>query len=352
MIDQVGKLQEYRDQFPGRRGHLNTATIGLPSEATLRAMELALETWAGGRTSTHAWDPSVDKARALYAEIVNVPVSNVAVGSHISVFAGLVAGSLRRGQTVLLAEGDFTSLMWPFLMRERDGVTVKLVQLEEIIDAIDQRVDWVAVSSVQSSTGEVLDLAALASVANDNDARVFLDSTQSTGWLPTDASKFAAAACSAYKWLLAPRGTAFLSLQADLWDEITPQTPGWYSGQDVHSSFYGSPLRLAADARRYDLSPAWMLWAGTVPALEPMVELGVDAIHDHDVCLANTFRESVGLPPSNSAIVSLEGSDEIANRVTEAGLHVAERAGNIRLSFHLYNDEEDVARAAACWNPA
>ena len=41
-------------------------------------------------------------------------------------------------------------------------------------------------------------------------------------------------------------------------------TAGWYAGQHPWESIYGTPLRLAEDARRFDVSPAWKI---TVPVV-------------------------------------------------------------------------------------
>jgi selenocysteine lyase/cysteine desulfurase len=72
-------------------------------------------------------------------------------------------------------------------------------------------------------------------------------------------------------------------------------------------------------------------------------EIGVTAIHEHDLALANRFRAGVGLEPSNSAIVcaDLPGANE---RLAEAGIAAAVRAGKLRTSWHVYNDEDDVDR--------
>ena len=56
------------------------------------------------------------------------------------------------------------------------------------------------------------------------------------------------------------------------------------------------PLRLAADARRFDISPAWLSWVGATPALELLCDLGVGSTHAHDLRLANRLRAGLGLP--------------------------------------------------------
>jgi selenocysteine lyase/cysteine desulfurase len=79
-------------------------------------------------------------------------------------------------------------------------------------------------------------------------------------------------------------------------------------------------------------------------SVDAIVGLGVEAIHKHDVALANRFRAGLQLPPSNSAIVSLpwEGA---AKQLAAAGIRATEWRGNLRLGFHLYNDESDVDAA-------
>ena len=62
--------------------------------------------------------------------------------------------------------------------------------------------------------------------------------------------------------------------------------------------------------------------------------------------LANRFRDAMGLAPSDSAIVPVE-AEGATDRLAAAGVRAAVRAGNARLSFHLYNTENDVELAVA-----
>ena len=130
---------------------------------------------------------------------------------------------------------------------------------------------------------------------------------------------------------------------ADLLERTVPHNAGWYAGEEVHASYFGPPLRLASSARRLDLAPAWFSWVGTAPALSVIESIGVDAIHAHDVGLANRYRAGIGLGPGDSAIVcaDLPGA---AERLERAGIVAALRGGRLRASWHLYNDERDVDR--------
>jgi selenocysteine lyase/cysteine desulfurase len=142
---------------------------------------------------------------------------------------------------------------------------------------------------------------------------------------------------------VSPRGTAFLSVSDRLLERAVPPGAGWYAGEDVHASYFGPPLRLASSARRLDLSPAWFSWVGTQPALELIEQIGIAAIHAHNLALANRFRAGIGLEPSDSAIVcaDLPGA---ADRLRGAGIVAAVRGGLLRTSWHVYNDERDVDR--------
>ena len=70
---------------------------------------------------------------------------------------------------------------------------------------------------------------------------------------------------------------------------------------------------------------------------------GVERIHDHNVGLANRFRAGLGLPPSDSAIVSADVPDA-RERLAAAGIVAAIRGGRFRAAWHVYNSEADVDR--------
>ena len=69
------------------------------------------------------------------------------------------------------------------------------------------------------------------------------------------------------------------------------------------------------------------------------------AIHRHDVGLADAFRARLGLPPGDSAIVSVAATGAL-ERLRAAGIRASVRAGAVRVSFHLHNTEADVDAVA------
>jgi selenocysteine lyase/cysteine desulfurase len=340
----VLQIPEAQELFDPQPGWLNTASYGLPPRPAWEALQEALGEWRHGLTSWAGWDDSTRRARESFARLVGADVHDLAVGSAVSQLIGLVAAALPDGARVLVPEIEFGSNLFPYQMHESRGVEVHTVPFHQLIDSIDERVDVVAVSAVQSATGQVSDLAAIAAKAHLAGALVVADVTQAVGWLPTTVNNVDALACAAYKWLCAPRGTAFLYVRPELRERIRPLAAGWYAGADVHASFYGPRLELAPDARRFDVSPAWHCWVGAAPALELLERVGVDAIHEHNVRLANRFRTGLDLPTSDSAIVSasIPGAGQM---LAAAGIRAASRAGSLRVSFHLYNTDADVDAA-------
>lgn len=323
--------------------YLNTASYGLPPAPAWDALQAALEDWRGGRTSWEHWGLPGEWARASFARLVGVPVATVALASNVSTLLGLVAASVPDGSRVLAPDVEFTSVLFPFMAQAPRGVSVRLVPPGELAGEIGPDVDVAAFSAVQMATGEVADLQAISTAAAQHGVMTVVDATQAVGWLPLDGSRFDVVAAHAYKWLLSPRGTAFMAIRPERMEEVVPHAAGWYAGEDPLQTFFGPPLRLAESARRLDTSPAWFMWVATAPALAVIEEIGVAAIHAHDLALANRFRAGLELEPGASAIVfcDVEGA---AEKLERAGIRAAVRGGRLRTSWHVYNTTDDVER--------
>jgi selenocysteine lyase/cysteine desulfurase len=332
-------------------GWLNTASYGLPPRPAWNALQSALDEWRHGRTSWERWDESTQSSRAAFARLIGADVGDVTVGSTASGLLAPVAASLPSDARVVVPEIEFTSNLFPWLVQARRGVEVVTVPTARLVDAVtagadhgSRRTTVVAFSAVQSATGEVADLDSVVDAARSVGAMVVVDASQAAGWLPWRWSRADVVVAAAYKWLMAPRGAAFGYFSPAVRDRFTPLQAGWYAGADPHDSYYGPPLRLADDARQFDVSPAWFSFVGAAPALALLLELGVEHVHAHDVALANRFRAGLGLPPAGSAIVSADipGADD---KLARAGIRAAVRDGRVRVSFHVYSTPADVDRA-------
>ncbi|MEQ4725495.1 aminotransferase class V-fold PLP-dependent enzyme [Nonomuraea sp. B19D2] len=319
-------------------GWLNTASYGLPPRHAFEELQAALTGWRHGSSDWRPWDASVGRSREAFARLIGAPAGDITVSSTVSQIMSIVATALPPGARVVVPEIEFTSNLFPWAV----AAEVETVPADRLADAIDGSTAAVAFSLVQSATGYVAPLQDIVEAARAHDTLVIVDGSQACGWLPIGIAGIDALACAAYKWLMAPRGAAFGYLSPGLRERMRPLAANWYGGADEGGSYYGPPLRLAPDARAFDLSPAWFSYVGAAPAIELLNELGIERIRDHDVALANRFRTGLGLEPSGTAIVSVDAPGE---RLAAAGIRAAVRAGKVRASFHVYNTADDVDRA-------
>ena len=335
----------WAQEFEAEGTYLNSATMGLPPRATLAALAVAQDEWRRGTAHAPGYDADVASARAAYARLVGVPPETVAIGSQVSPLVAMVAAAVPDGSTVLVPVGEFTSVTFPFLAQEGRGIRVVEVPLAEIAEHVDGSTGLVALAAVQSSDGEVAPLAAVEAAAARHGVDVLVDVTQAAGWLPLQLGRFAYTVCAAYKWLLSPRGTAFLTVRADRVDGLVPAAAGWYAGELPWSSIYGTPLRLASDARRFDVSPGWHAWVGTASSLALLERVGVPDLYAHALEAEAAFAAAAGLEPVGRAIRALAADEEVPGLLAAHGIVAAERAGRLRVSFHLNNTVEEAARA-------
>ncbi|MGM1063077.1 aminotransferase [Saccharothrix sp. Mg75] len=314
-------------------GYLNTAAVGVPPTPTAAAVADAVHRWSTGLDTGSTADPHVTAAREAFGRLVGVPRDRVASGASVSQLVALVAASVPPTTSVLVAKGDFTSLTFPFAAR---GLRITEADLDDL-PAEAPRHDLVAVSVVQSADGRAVDLAALRATG----VPVLLDATQAVGWTPLDLGWADWVVAAGYKFLLSPRGCAWLACSPGALARTVPAAANWYAGDDPWTSVYGLPLRLAPDARRLDLSPVWLAQFGAARSLPYLAGLDLAEVRDHAVALANSLLTALDLPPASTPIVSLD-LPGASGRLAAAGIRSSLRAGRVRLAFHLYNTAEDV----------
>ena len=247
---------------------------------------------------------------------------------------------------MLVPEGDFTSLLFPLAVQAERGVTLVSVPVPELAERLDSSFGAVAFSPVQSSTGEVADLDAIEAAAAAAGALTLLDATHAVGWLPFDAGRFDAVACAAYKWLMSPRGTAFLALGERFAERVPPLHANWFAGEEIHESYYGLPLRLSDDARRFDSSPAGS------PGSAARRRSSWSSRSGSSGSTSTTSRSRTrSVPASGSSRPTPRSSrshvPDAASRLARAGIRASTRAGSVRAAFHIHNAGADVEAAVA-----
>jgi selenocysteine lyase/cysteine desulfurase len=258
---------------------------------------------------------------------------------------------------------------------ERYGVGVRRLELgepvlrpERLERELSARTRVVAVNWVRSMTGHVVDVRGLHEVCKRVGAHLVLNVTQGLGAMPFDVRELpvAAISCSGFKWLCGPYATGFAWIRPDVLATMRPLQAYWLALPDGVELDLGREdqhrLRDNLGARAYDVfgTANFLNFVPWASALKYLLAQGIEQIARHDQRLVERIVDSLDgsgyrfvsptTPGERAAIVVLSNDDpsrnrEIYERLNEAGIDVALRAGNIRLSPHLYNSLEDIDRA-------
>ena len=164
-----------------------------------------------------------------------------------------------------------------------------------------------------------------------------------------------------HKWLLGPEGAGILYVRREWIDRLRPLGIGWHS---VVTS-YNTPtigLHLKATAQRWEGGtynmPGLLALGGS---LDLLTEIGPARVSERLLERAEAVRELarragwriVGStrPEDLSAIVAIEREGvephAFVRKARERGVVVAHRRGWVRVSPHLYNNDDDLGRLAA-----
>lgn len=372
----------YADAFGDFDGRiwLNAAHQGpLPRLAAEAAGDALAAKLAPHRIGDEAFVEVPGRLRELLGRLIGAPAQEIILGNSASWGLQVLANGLpwRPGDEVLVLADEFPATVFPWLVTERHGVTVRQLELgepvlepERLQQELSPRTRVVAVNWVRSLTGHVVDIASLNQVCERSGVHLVLNVTQGLGALPFDVRRHrvAAISCSGFKWLCGPYATGFAWIRPDVLQTMRPVQAYWLAlpdGVELDLNREGKHrLRDDLGARAYDVFGTanflnFIPWAA---ALEYLLAQGIQAVADHDQALVEQLTgllEDRGyrfISPTGAgqraAIVVISAADPARNqaayrRLTDAGVDAALRAGNIRLSPHLYNTPDQIQYAAA-----
>jgi len=350
-----------RAEFPALENwiYLNTATYGqMPrrgTDAVLRHFahrdELACSDFL-------QWFDEVDQVRSQVGRLIHCNADDVAFVQNASAALAVLINGIawNAGDRVVALQGEFpNNLYFPAVLSER-GVDFVEAPLEEFEAAITPATRLVLMSTVNYTTGFRPDVARIAKFLRERDVLFYLDGTQSVGALQFDISavKPDVFAVNAYKWLLSPNGAAFVYISPELRKTLPPNVIGWRSDQGwrgVDQLNQGAP-RFSETAEKYE---GGMLNFAAIAAmsasLQMMLDIGPDVIEKRVMDLAAATRHMLrnagaSILHEDAPIIAarFEGRDasQLARDLKERRILVSARHGNLRVSVHIYNNEDDI----------
>ncbi|WP_165231545.1 aminotransferase class V-fold PLP-dependent enzyme [Aquisphaera insulae] len=370
MADRWDQLRA--DEFPvtGDWVYLDHAAVSpLP-----RRSGAALRSWAedqerNGVVHWPSWGKKLEAARDAAAGLIGADRGEVAFVNSTTQGIGLVAEGFpwRDGDSVVVPAEEYPSNVYPWMNLADRGVTVRLVPgregriwPEDLAAAMDATTRVLAVSHVEFASGFRNDLDLLCELCHARGVALFVDAIQGLGPLPIDVRKTPVdfLAADGHKWLLGPEGAGILFVRRDWIERLRPLGVGWHS---VVGS-YNSPdldFRLKPTAERWEGGSFNMPGLQALGASLGLIrELGPEAVSARILDRAAEVRELAARagwrvvgstrPGDVAGIVAMEcdGVDPAAaaDALRAQGIVVSARRGRLRISAHIYNNQDDLDR--------
>ena len=351
--------------------YLNQASLGLIGQPAVQSMHDFLDNTArhGNLRMTDEEEVGFfESLRQRGARLLNCHAGQLAITASASELLGQLPFLIRpaSGSSIVAVATDFPAVTRPWIRYAAEtGCSLRFVDdiptenlTDRLIDGIDSHTAVVAVSSVQFSTGSMVDVPRLSEACARAGARLVVDATQAAGILKMDSRLWQADAVvtSGYKWLGGHGGVALSAVSSSLLEQ-DPPLPGWF-GTSSPFDFEATSVLFAADARRFTQSTmSYVSMAGLATALDHLMSLGEGRLEEHSRELSRRLIQGArahGWTPFRASedasasphIVSLTHSEFGAETAIDAlrrnRIVCGVRDGRIRISLAPYNNSVDV----------
>jgi len=382
---EFGAIEAARRNYPAleRWTYMDVAGRGVLSRSVRAAIDAQLDERMMNGADKDKFFALIERARGKFAQLVNAEPDEIAYTKNISEGLNMIATALhwQRGDNVILCgELEHPNNVYPWLNMRRYGLEVKNVKprdghipADEMVKLIDRGTRVVTVSTVTFAPGFRTDVDALGRACRERGVLLLVDAAQSVGVLHTDVrrSNIDALAVSTQKGLLGLYGMGFLYCRREWAGKLQPAYLARFGvdlGEGAHEASMGTEdFKLMPAARRFDLGNYNYVGAAAVDAsLTELLGYGTPQIERYVTRLAHALAQGLfdlGLPVSGGKPGPLVGtivtvgsmsadhygtSDELINglyaHLTDNGVKLSIRRGVMRLSLHLYNNMDDVAR--------
>jgi selenocysteine lyase/cysteine desulfurase len=311
------------------------------------------------------WLETINDFTLSLAKIFNAKQSEFCPQVNLSSGLTKILMSLKQVQkkksVVLVSEIDFPGMGFALKKSLPEDCEIRFIPANEDItnssiwDAyMTEDIDLVFVSHAYSNTGQLSPISDVISMARSRDIISILDIAQSAGIVPIDltALKPDFMLGSSVKWLCGGPGAAYLWVNTERLSSCEPKDVGWFSHEN--------PFEFDIHNFRYHNS-ALKFWGGT-PVVAPFViatnsinyftKIGIKNIRKHNQALIAKTANEIDLEfvsPRDEAIrggtMILDfGSNQqkVLNHLQDNNIGVDLRSHGIRISPHIYNNEQDI----------
>ncbi|HZS46240.1 MAG TPA: aminotransferase class V-fold PLP-dependent enzyme [Blastocatellia bacterium] len=363
-------LNEFRKSFPifDRLTYVNSCSQGALATSVRQATESWLQSWDQYGSPWETWIQDYEQLRVRFAEMIGAKPAEVAVVYSASTGINSVASALnyRERPKIVMADFDFPTVGHVWLAQERAGAKVEFVRsrdgqvkIEDYEKLIDNQTSVVSITQISYRTGFRSDVKTITDLAHRKGALVLLDCFQDAGTRPIDVKSLGVdmLVTGTLKYMLGPSGVGFLYVQEGLIDLLTPRQSGWFA-QTNPFSFNTDKLDIADTANRFQSgTPPIPSCYAAKAGIELLCNAGLNNIEDRVRTVSQRFLSGArnlgikAVTPDDSVgpLVVLKSRDieTLLGRFSDRGIVASTRDGNLRVSFHGYNTEDDADKVLA-----
>ncbi|MEK9612990.1 MAG: aminotransferase class V-fold PLP-dependent enzyme [Flavobacteriaceae bacterium] len=333
----------HSDSFPllTNQTYLNTAYVGLMSSALARHRSEQDESYVklGPLYKAKAYE-SLDTTHHLVGQFFGSQPQNSFVVHNFSHGIRQALSFLPKDAKVLLLEDDYPSLCEAF--RELHFPIQSLKQQPDLEESIEQvlstsSIDILALSIVQYTTGMLIDFDFLKKIKEKFPRLIIMgDGTQFLGAhsFQFDESPFDVVAASGYKWMLAGFGNGILMVSQDFLEFAQIQTKHLYD-----RIFNGHFNLLATSSLHFAINQ--LVQADFSKLMYKKEALSIRA--KEELTETRFLAPWVATRKKHSSIFSLLGGESLYRHLKENKIDCIQRGEGVRVSFHFYNNESDLA---------
>ncbi|HEX6113338.1 MAG TPA: aminotransferase class V-fold PLP-dependent enzyme [Geminicoccaceae bacterium] len=315
-----------------------------------------------------------ERARALFAELLGARADDIALVPAASYGLAVAAANLpvAPGQRILVLAEQFPSNVYTWRALAA-GSGAEVVTIERAADGdwtravlarLDERVAIAALPHCHWIDGGLLDLATIGARCREVGSALVVDATQSLGAWPLDLAAVRPdyLVCPGYKWLLGPYSLGYLYV-APVHRDGRPLEENWIAraGSEDFARLIDYQDAYQAGARRFDVGERsnFALVPVSIVGLEQLLAWGTDRIAATLAAMTAAIAERAASLGLRAAPADLRAGhylglrfperapERLPERLAEEQVHVSVRGNSLRVTPHLYNDDDDIERLFA-----
>ena len=365
------ELVAYRSEFPilQRKTYMNSCSLGALSNRSMQGMAQFLEMWNewGAHAWYEIWMGEIAKARQKFAAIIGAQLHEVAIAPSVSVALSSIASALdySKRNNVVMADMDFPTLAYQWLVKQRIGVECRFVESPDRIYTppelfereVDDKTALVATSRVFYTSGYIQDIRSVADIAHKHGAYMLVDDYQGTGQIPINVNAMDVdfLVTGTLKWLMGGPGLAFVYIREGLISQLQPTIAGWF-GHSEQFQFKTREFDFRPDATRVEMgTPAVAAIYAANGGLDIVQEISVEQICERTRYLTNDliaqarehgWKVRAPLEPeqrSSIVMLEIEQPEEVVKALVARNIITDSRPGLLRASPYFYNTIEENA---------